>query len=143
MKDRQTALQQLLLPCVIHRWIHHLGALNMKLCKIFKDTMIYYTVCPTTGFQWSGCSDNLSYGVAFSQTFVDEPERAKGLSAGRPLMNLHNNEAGRKVGGSNLTASHLISKWAYLYIHDPLIFRPSFTTCRWNVSVMASLARVS
>lgn len=54
----------------------------------------------TTGFQWSGCSDNLSYGVAFSQTFVDEPERAKGLSAGRPLMNLHNNEAGRKVGST-------------------------------------------
>lgn len=50
------------------------------------------------GFQWSGCSDNLSYGVAFSQTFVDEPERAKGLSSGRPLMNIHNNEAGRKVG---------------------------------------------
>ncbi|KAG7271574.1 hypothetical protein CRUP_027848 [Coryphaenoides rupestris] len=49
------------------------------------------------GFQWSGCSDNLSYGVAFSQTFVDEPERAKGLSAGRPLMNIHNNEAGRKA----------------------------------------------
>lgn len=49
------------------------------------------------GFQWSGCSDNLSYGVAFSQTFVDEPERAKGLSAGRPLMNIHNNESGRKV----------------------------------------------
>lgn len=54
----------------------------------------------TIGFQWSGCSDNLSYGVAFSQTFVDEPERAKGLSAGRPLMNLHNNEAGRKVGST-------------------------------------------
>lgn len=53
---------------------------------------------PIQGFQWSGCSDNLSYGVAFSQTFVDEPERAKGLSAGRPLMNLHNNESGRKVG---------------------------------------------
>ncbi|XP_077454852.1 wingless-type MMTV integration site family, member 4b [Stigmatopora argus] len=49
------------------------------------------------GFQWSGCSDNLSYGVGFSQTFVDEPERARGLSAGRPLMNLHNNEAGRKA----------------------------------------------
>ncbi|MEQ2197276.1 hypothetical protein XENOCAPTIV_027014 [Xenoophorus captivus] len=54
------------------------------------------------GFQWSGCSDNLSYGVAFSQTFVDEPERAKGLSAGRPLMNLHNNEAGRKARTSRL-----------------------------------------
>ncbi|XP_072536018.1 wingless-type MMTV integration site family, member 4b [Salminus brasiliensis] len=49
------------------------------------------------GFQWSGCSDNLSYGVAFSQTFVDEPERAKGTSSGRPLMNVHNNEAGRKA----------------------------------------------
>ncbi|CAB1333953.1 unnamed protein product [Coregonus sp. 'balchen'] len=49
------------------------------------------------GFQWSGCSDNLSYGVAFSQTFVDETERAKGMSAGRPLMNVHNNEAGRKA----------------------------------------------
>ncbi|MBN3322772.1 WNT4A protein, partial [Atractosteus spatula] len=49
------------------------------------------------GFQWSGCSDNLSYGVAFSQTFVDEPERARGLSSGRSLMNIHNNEAGRKA----------------------------------------------
>jgi len=57
---------------------------------------------PILGFQWSGCSDNLSYGVAFSQTFVDEPERAKGLSAGRPLMNLHNNEAGRKVSSINI-----------------------------------------
>lgn len=57
------------------------------------------------GFQWSGCSDNLSYGVAFSQTFVDEPERAKGLSAGRPLMNLHNNESGRKVGSGRPLAN--------------------------------------
>ena len=55
---------------------------------------------PRAGFQWSGCSDNLSYGVAFSQTFVDETERAKGLSLGRPLMNIHNNEAGRKVRDS-------------------------------------------
>lgn len=55
----------------------------------------------STGFQWSGCSDNLSYGVALSQTFVDEPERAKGTSSGRPLMNIHNNEAGRKVSLSS------------------------------------------
>ncbi|KAK1795510.1 hypothetical protein P4O66_010667 [Electrophorus voltai] len=58
------------------------------------------------GFQWSGCSDNLSYGVAFSQTFVDEPERAKGTSSGRPLMNIHNNEAGRK---SELVSDHDVS----------------------------------
>ncbi|MCJ8728075.1 hypothetical protein PDJAM_G00000100 [Pangasius djambal] len=54
-------------------------------------------MCLSAGFQWSGCSDNLSYGVAFSQTFVDEPERAKGTSSARPLMNIHNNEAGRKA----------------------------------------------
>uniref|UniRef100_A0A8C0H1M6 Protein Wnt n=1 Tax=Chelonoidis abingdonii TaxID=106734 RepID=A0A8C0H1M6_CHEAB len=49
------------------------------------------------GFQWSGCSDNLSYGIAFSQAFVDNPERSHGVSSSRALMNLHNNEAGRKV----------------------------------------------
>uniref|UniRef100_H2ZYH3 Protein Wnt n=2 Tax=Latimeria chalumnae TaxID=7897 RepID=H2ZYH3_LATCH len=54
------------------------------------------------GFQWSGCSDNLSYGVAFSQSFVDSPERSRGLSSSRVLMNLHNNEAGRKAILSNM-----------------------------------------
>nr|XP_006124223.1 protein Wnt-4 isoform X1 [Pelodiscus sinensis] len=49
------------------------------------------------GFQWSGCSDNLPYGIAFSQAFVDNPERSRGVSSSRALMNLHNNEAGRKA----------------------------------------------
>lgn len=52
---------------------------------------------PHPGFQWSGCSDNIAYGVAFSQSFVDVRERSKGASSSRALMNLHNNEAGRKV----------------------------------------------
>lgn len=52
---------------------------------------------PCSGFQWSGCSDNIAYGVAFSQSFVDVRERSKGASSSRALMNLHNNEAGRKV----------------------------------------------
>ena len=78
------------------------------------------SLCPTTGFQWSGCSDNLSYGVAFSQTFVDEPERAKGLSAGRPLMNIHNNEAGRKVG-DDISVHFVICRdpICSAYIHRP------------------------
>ncbi|KAG9344950.1 hypothetical protein JZ751_009490, partial [Albula glossodonta] len=62
----------------------------VSLCMYLSENLL-------SGFQWSGCSDNLSYGVAFSQTFVDEPERAKGLSQGRPIMNIHNNEAGRKA----------------------------------------------
>ncbi|KAM9020229.1 LOW QUALITY PROTEIN: protein Wnt-4-like [Ara ararauna] len=49
------------------------------------------------GFLWSGCSDNLSYGVTFSQAFVDNPERSRGVSSSRTLLNLHNNEAGRKA----------------------------------------------
>ncbi|XP_028824246.1 protein Wnt-4a isoform X2 [Denticeps clupeoides] len=54
------------------------------------------------GFQWSGCSDNIAYGVAFSQSFVDVRERSKGQSSNRALMNLHNNEAGRKAILSNM-----------------------------------------
>ncbi|KAF1642604.1 Protein Wnt-4, partial [Eudyptes chrysocome] len=48
-------------------------------------------------WQGGGCSDNLSYGIAFSQAFVDNPERSRGISSSRALMNLHNNEAGRKA----------------------------------------------
>ncbi|KAM8796305.1 protein Wnt-4 [Eudromia elegans] len=55
-----------------------------------------------TGFQWSGCSDNIAYGVAFSQSFVDVRERSKGASSNRALMNLHNNEAGRKAILNNM-----------------------------------------
>ena len=49
------------------------------------------------GFEWAGCSDNIAYGNAFSRTFVDARERARGTKATRALMNLHNNEAGRQV----------------------------------------------
>ncbi|NXK90993.1 WNT4 protein, partial [Formicarius rufipectus] len=54
------------------------------------------------GFQWSGCSDNIAYGVAFSQSFIDIRERSKGASSNRALMNLHNNEAGRKAILNNM-----------------------------------------
>ncbi|XP_048873963.1 protein Wnt-4a-like [Brienomyrus brachyistius] len=54
------------------------------------------------GFQWSGCSDNIAYGVAFSASFVDVRERGKGSSSSRALMNLHNNEAGRKAILNNM-----------------------------------------
>ncbi|XP_054706674.1 protein Wnt-4-like [Uloborus diversus] len=52
------------------------------------------------GFQWSGCSDNVAFGSAFSKSFVDIRE-LKGARGPRPkpssLVNLHNNEAGRKI----------------------------------------------
>ncbi|XP_055339020.1 protein Wnt-4-like [Paramacrobiotus metropolitanus] len=51
------------------------------------------------GHQWSGCSDNIAFGSQFSKSFVDSRERVKrsGLKASRALMNLHNNQAGRKA----------------------------------------------
>lgn len=77
------------------------------------------------GFQWAGCSDNVHFGTSFSRTFVDAREHrfskrkfknAAALAAAnmtslekanqqhqqqmqvwRALMNLHNNEAGRKI----------------------------------------------
>ncbi|XP_041378276.1 protein Wnt-4-like isoform X2 [Gigantopelta aegis] len=50
------------------------------------------------GFEWSGCSDNIAYGTAFSKAFVDAREKGKKRrNTARSLMNLHNNEAGRRA----------------------------------------------
>lgn len=51
---------------------------------------------------WGGCGDNLDYGYRFAKEFVDAREREKVHQKGtyessRTLMNLHNNEAGRRV----------------------------------------------
>eukprot|EP00794_Sanderia_malayensis_P015440 gene15440-17016_t len=57
------------------------------------------------GFQWSGCSDNVEFGIMFSRKFVDGYERERwrnSWSFDRVLMNLHNNEAGRKTIEHNL-----------------------------------------
>jgi wingless-type MMTV integration site family protein 16 len=62
------------------------------------------------GWRWGGCSDNINYGVWFAMTFVDAAEREK-IGAEfmmtydrknigeevRALVNLHNNEVGRKM----------------------------------------------
>lgn len=47
-----------------------------------------------TGWQWGGCSDNVGFGEAISKQFVDTLETGQDA---RAAMNLHNNEAGRKV----------------------------------------------
>lgn len=45
-------------------------------------------------WEWGGCSDNAVYGHRFARKFVDSGERGKDS---RNLMNIHNNEAGRRV----------------------------------------------
>jgi len=65
---------------------------------------------------WGGCGDNMQYGYKFAQNFIDIREReAKEKATGsqrsgrsitslprRQLMNLHNNEAGRRAVISNM-----------------------------------------
>lgn len=46
-------------------------------------------------FDWTGCSDNVKFGVKFARLFIDAKESE--TRDARGLMNLHNNSAGRRV----------------------------------------------
>ncbi|KAL5014204.1 hypothetical protein ScPMuIL_008474 [Solemya velum] len=51
---------------------------------------------------WGGCGDNIAWGYKFAKSFVDVREKDKNHprhspELGRMLMNLHNNEGGRKA----------------------------------------------
>ncbi|XP_071808353.1 protein Wnt-8c-like [Asterias amurensis] len=46
------------------------------------------------GWQWGGCSDNIKFGERISKVFVDGMEQGEDALA---LMNLHNNDIGRKA----------------------------------------------
>ncbi|XP_022708638.1 protein Wnt-1-like [Varroa jacobsoni] len=50
-------------------------------------------------WQWGGCSEDVAYGARFSRDFVDVGEDT---GSAQGLMNLHNNEAGRKALRNNL-----------------------------------------
>ena len=64
---------------------------------------------------WGGCGDNLNYGYRFSKEFVDAREREKSYPKGsyesaRLMMNLHNNEAGRRVGDSGYIRKYALKR---------------------------------
>lgn len=73
-----------------------------QLTKCGCDRTIYG---PAIGFQWAGCSDNAAFGTAFAKSFVDSKD-VKNIrnkrTASKSLVNLHNNEVGRKVILSNM-----------------------------------------
>lgn len=68
-----------------------------------------------SGWEWGGCNDDVRHGIAISKMFVDAPEhtarvqsyplataqdrstRSARAKRGRYLMNLHNNEVGRRA----------------------------------------------
>lgn len=61
--------------------------------------MSNYGEADVDGWKWGGCSDNINYGIWFSQKFVDAPDKTRHKDTWdiRNKMNLHNNEVGRKV----------------------------------------------
>lgn len=73
------------------------------------------------GWLWGGCSDNVGFGEAISKQFVDALETGQDA---RAAMNLHNNEAGRKVRraagvlrcGVKCDWSHMLLSWV---VHRP------------------------
>ncbi|KAI1301750.1 Protein Wnt-5a [Halotydeus destructor] len=50
-------------------------------------------------WEWGGCSDDIRFGASFSKDFVDASED---VSSPQGLMNVHNNEAGRRALKSNM-----------------------------------------
>ena len=48
------------------------------------------------GWRWGGCSRDYSFGLRFSERFVDSSEEGKRKTPRRD-MNKHNNRAGRQV----------------------------------------------
>ena len=45
-------------------------------------------------WEWGGCSDDIYYGAEFTRRFIDSVEDP---NSGEGVMNLHNNEVGRRV----------------------------------------------
>ncbi|XP_023711781.1 protein Wnt-5b isoform X2 [Cryptotermes secundus] len=91
---------------------HAIGAAGVvhAISRACRDGQLSSCGCSRTGrprdlhrdWIWGGCGDNLEYGYKFTQGFVDVREREKNYrrgskDQGRSLMNLHNNEAGRRA----------------------------------------------
>lgn len=60
---------------------------------------------PTGDFQWGGCSDDVRYGLAFTQNFADSPWNKTKDKSKRSMMNVHNSRVGRKVMADSITTA--------------------------------------
>ncbi|XP_052212097.1 protein Wnt-16-like [Dreissena polymorpha] len=92
---RETAFIYAILSAgVVHATTRSCSLGNLTDCTC---DMTRYGEHHVEGWKWGGCSDNIEYGLQFSKKFVDAPEMLTQGSNIRNTMNLHNNEAGRKI----------------------------------------------
>ena len=65
-------------------------------CTSYLYLLFVPLICCTAGrdWKWGGCSDNVAFGQRISKQYIDELETGKDE---RAIVNLHNNEAGRRV----------------------------------------------
>lgn len=75
---------------------------NLSDCSCDKEKQGFYS--KDQGWKWGGCSADISYGLGFSKVFIDAREVKQNA---RTLMNLHNNEVGRKVSDGHLDCSFM------------------------------------
>lgn len=61
-------------------------------------------------WKWGGCSDNIEFGDEISRRYIDVLETG---SDARAIVNLHNNEAGRRV--SNVVIKIILYYSYHLY----------------------------
>ncbi|CAG2175619.1 unnamed protein product, partial [Oppiella nova] len=71
--------------CGCHR-IHSTGSSESALNRVTNDS----------SWKWSGCTTNVRYGIQMARSFMDDMDNGVDRDVGRALMNLHNNNAGRK-----------------------------------------------
>ena len=101
------------------------AAVSHSVARACADGSIYTCTCNYNlrqpegkDWEWGGCSDNANFGKKFSRKFVDVIEKGRDF---RYMMNLHNNEAGRRVGifVKVLIISRIISANYYISISRP------------------------
>ncbi|XP_043936200.1 protein Wnt-7a-like [Protopterus annectens] len=68
------------------------GQGNLSDCGCDKEKQGFYD--KDNGWRWGGCSADVRHGIMFSRDFVNAREVKR---SARTLMNLHNNEVGRKT----------------------------------------------
>ena len=113
---------------------------NLSQCGCDREKQGYYN--QEEGWKWGGCSADIKYGIEFSRRFVDAREIKK---TPRRLMNLHNNEAGRKVKNlrcffhmffprgvwNRATAYHCLNERAILLIDGNQATSSNLKTIPW------------